>query len=121
MAKNRKNLSAGVRFGPVLKVVLLGGLFCVTGVGYVWQKSEITRLGQQVVEREKRLDQLKQDNKRLADQISILHSPPLLDQRAKELNLGLAPAQPLQVVRLAEPTGQWSHLPVSAARGGSRP
>jgi hypothetical protein len=25
-----------------------------------------------------------------------------LDQRAKELNLGLAPAQPLQVVRLAE-------------------
>ena len=26
----------------------------------------------------------------------------MLDRRAKELNLGLAPAQPLQVVRLAE-------------------
>ncbi len=72
----------------MLKVVLLGGLFCVAGLGYVWQKNEITRLGQQITERERRLEQLKRDNKRLADQISILHSPPLLDQRAKELKLG---------------------------------
>jgi hypothetical protein len=120
MAKNRKNLSAGVRFGPVLKVVLLGGLFCVAGVGYVWQKSEIARLSQQIREREKRLVQLKDDNKRLADQISILHSPPRLDLRAKELNLGLSPALPLQVVRLVEPTGQWSRLP-ALPRSGSRP
>jgi hypothetical protein len=46
--------------------------------------------------------QLQADNKRLADQLAILHSPVMLDQRARELNLGLAPAQPAQVVRLAE-------------------
>ncbi len=46
--------------------------------------------------------QLKRDNKTLADQIAFLHSPVMLDRRVKELNLGLAPAQPLQVVRLAE-------------------
>jgi hypothetical protein len=27
----------------------------------------------------------------------------MLDRRARELNLGLAPAQPMQVLRLAEP------------------
>jgi len=46
---------------------------------------------------------LQNDDKRLADQLAILHSPVMLDQRARELNLGLAPVQPLDVVRLAEP------------------
>jgi hypothetical protein len=31
-----------------------------------------------------------------------LYSPPVIDQRVKDLKLGLAPAQPLQVVRLKE-------------------
>ena len=54
------------------------------------------------MEREKRLVQTQNDNKRLGDQIAILHSPVMLDRRAKELCLGLVPAQPLQVVRIAE-------------------
>jgi hypothetical protein len=103
MAKNRKNQAAAIRFGPVVKVVLLGSLVCGAAVGYVWQKSEIYRLGQQSGQREARLKQLRDDNKRLADQITILHSPVMLDRRVKELQLGLAPAQPLQKVRLDEP------------------
>ena len=102
MAKNRKNQAAAIRFGPVLKVVLLCSLIGGSAVGYVWQKSEIGRLGHQLVQREMKLVQLQADNKRLSDQISILHSPVMLDQRAKELNLGLAPATPMQVVRLTE-------------------
>ena len=113
MAKNRKNQAAEIRFGPVLKVVLLCSLICGSAIGYVWQKNQIDRLGHQIAEREKRLDQLKKDNKRLDDQIGFLHSPPQLDRRAKELNLGLAPAQPLQVVRLAE-------TPVAPEPNGSR-
>ena len=31
--------------------------------------------------------------KKLADQLSLLHSPMALDRRAQELKLGLAPAQ----------------------------
>jgi hypothetical protein len=103
MARNRKNQSASIRFGPVLKVVLLCGLFCGSAVGYVWQKSEIHRLDQIQRRCEIHLDQVRNDNKRLYDQIGVLHSPPMLDQRAKELNLGLAPAQPTQVIRLQEP------------------
>lgn len=103
MAKNRKHQAAEIRFGPVLKVVLLCALIGGAAIGYVWQKSQIDRLGRQISEREIKLKQLKGDNKLLSDQIAFLHSPVMLDRRAKELNLGLAPAQPMQVVWLAEP------------------
>ncbi len=102
MAKNRKNQAAEIRFGPVLKVVLLCALISGSAIGYVWQKGQIERLGHQIAERESKLKQLKNDNKLLSDQIAFLHHPVVLDRRVKELNLGLAPAQPLQVVRLAD-------------------
>jgi hypothetical protein len=102
MAKNRKNQPAEIRFGPVLKVVLLCSLICCSAIGYVWQKNQIDRLGRQISEREIRLKQLRTDNKMKTEEIGFLRSPPMLDRRVKELNLGLAPEQPLQVVRLVE-------------------
>ena len=102
MAKNRKNQAAAIRFGPALKALLLCLLIAGSAIGYVWQKSEISRLGHQISEREKRLIELKADNKMLSDQLGVLHSPVMLDRRTRELNLGLVPAQPGQVVRLAE-------------------
>ncbi len=105
MAANRRNQPASVRFGPVVKVMLIGSVICGSAIGYVWQKGEIDRLGHQLVDREKRLAQLQNDNKRLADQIAILHSPVMIDQRVRELNLGLIPAQPGQKVTLVEVSG----------------
>jgi cell division protein FtsB len=102
MAKNRKNQAAAIRFGPALKASFLCLLIGGSAVGYVWQKNEIYQLGQQIGQREAKLKQLQSDNKQLADQLDILHSPVMLDQRARELNLGLAPATPMQVVRLTE-------------------
>jgi cell division protein FtsB len=103
MAKNRKNQAAAIRFGPALKASFLCLLIGGSAVGYVWQKNEIYQLGQQIRQRETKLAQLQNDNKQLGDQLAILHSPVMLDQRAKELNLGLAPATPMQVVHLMEP------------------
>jgi cell division protein FtsB len=103
MAGNRKNQSAAIRFGPALKAALLCLLIAGSAIGFVWQKNEIYRLGQQISQREAKLKQLRNDNKRLGDQLAILRSPVMLDQRARELNLGLAPAQPGQVRRLPEP------------------
>jgi hypothetical protein len=103
MSKNRKHQTAAIRFGPALKASFLCLLIGGSAVGYVWQKSEILRLGQEIRHRESKLLQLQADNKRLNDQITILHSPVMLDRRTKELNLGLAPATPMQVVRLDEP------------------
>ena len=102
MAKNRKNQAAAIRFGPALKASFLCLLIGGSAVGYVWQKNEIYQLVQQIGQREAKLKQLQYDNKQLADQLDILHSPVMLDRRARELNLGLAPATPMQVVRLTE-------------------
>ncbi len=102
MAKNRKNQPVTSQFGLVLKVVLACIVIGGAAVGFVWQKNEIYRLGQQIRLHETKLLQLQADNKRLGEQIMILHSPVMLDRRAKELNLGLAPASPFQVVHLVE-------------------
>src|SRR5215831_868232 len=113
MARNRKNQAAAIRFAPALKASFLCLLIGGSAVGYVWQKNEIYRLGQQIRQRETRLQQLQSDNKRLTDQIAILHSPVMIDQRAKELQLGLSPATPLQVVRLVD-------TPVAPEKNSSR-
>ena len=103
MARNRKHQAAVIRFGPALKASFLCLLIGGSAVGYVWQKNEIYRLGLDIRHREATLQQLQADNKRLQDQLTILHSPVMLDRRTKELNLGLAPATPMQVVHLDEP------------------
>jgi cell division protein FtsB len=103
MAKNRKNQSAAIRFGPAIKALLICSLFVVSGVGYVWQKSQIADLDRRIKERETALAQLRDTNKKLRDQIAALHSPAMLNQRLIELKLGLGLPQPAQVWRLPEP------------------
>jgi cell division protein FtsB len=102
MAKNRKNQAAAIRFGPALKALFLCLLIAGSAVGYVWQKSQIYQLGEQIHQSELRLTQLSRDNKKLEDQLADLRSPVMLDQRAH--SLGLVPAQPMQVIRLSEPS-----------------
>jgi cell division protein FtsL len=102
MAGNRKQQSAAAHFSTVLKVVLLCTLIGGSAIGYVWQKSEISRLDKQIRSAEKNLTQLQDDNRALAFQIEVLKSPVMIDRRARELNLGLSPAQPAQKVVLLE-------------------
>jgi len=103
MAGNRNSQTAAIRFGSALKAAFLCLLIAGSAVGYVWQKSQIYQLGLQIRLRESHLAQLKNTNQGLRDQLASLRSPVMLDQRARELNLGLAPAQPVQVWRLPEP------------------
>jgi len=114
--KNRKSQSAVIRFGPALKALFLCLLIAGSAVGYVWQKSQIYQLSQQIRQREARLKQLRDANQKLSDQLAMLRSPPMLDRRARELNLGLAPAQPSQIWRLPEP----SRAPPGAGNTGDR-
>jgi len=102
MAKNRKSQSAAIRFGPALKALFLCLLIAGSAVGYVWQKSQIYQLGKQIHQKELRLTQLARDNKKLDDQLGLLRSPVILDQRVRELKLGLVPVQPMNVFRLPE-------------------
>jgi hypothetical protein len=103
MSKNRKNQAAAIRFGPALKASFLCLLIAGSAIGYVWQKNEIKHLERQITDREKQRDQLLKDNRVLTDQLAAMRSPVMLDQRVRELKLGLAPAQPGQKFLLVEP------------------
>jgi hypothetical protein len=103
MARNRKSQSAALRFGPALKASVLCLLIGGSGVGYVWQKDQLGRLSQVSKVRESRLQALRRENSRLRTQLSFMYSPRRLEERAKELHLGLVPPQASQVVSLAEP------------------
>jgi hypothetical protein len=104
MAGNRKNQSAATWFGPAFGALFLCMLIAGSAIGYVWEKDEIFRLSQQISQRELRFGQLSKDNEKLKVTLADLRSPVMLDQRVRELNLGLAPAQPVQVWRLPEPS-----------------
>src|SRR6267154_1370358 len=104
MARNRKSQSAAVRFGPALKAFLLCLLIGGSGVGYVWQKDQIDRLGQQIKIREARLAALEEQNEKLRKQLAFMRSPRFIEARIKDLNLGLGAAQPAQVWRMSEPS-----------------
>ena len=103
MAKNRKNQSAAIRFGPAIKALLLCLLIGGFGIGYVWQKQQINRLGQQQKERELRLKRLTLDNKERTKQLADMRNPEFLIAKIKEMKLELAPPQPSQIWRLPEP------------------
>ena len=106
MAKNRKSQSAALRFGPAVKAFLLCLLIGGSGIGYVWQKDQIARLGQQIKAREIRLLTLEKQNEKLEKQLGTMRAPAYLETRIKELNLGLGPPQPAQVWRLVEPAAE---------------
>jgi hypothetical protein len=104
MARNRKYQSAAIRFGPALKAFLLCLLIGGSGVGYVWQKDQISQLGQQIKKRELHLVELGSQNEKLRKQLAAMRSPGFLERRIQELGLGLVPPQPAQVWRLTEPS-----------------
>ena len=103
MARNRKYQSAAIRFGPALKAFLLCLLIGGSGVGYVWQKDQISRLGQQIKKRELRLAELVYQSEMLKKQLSTMRSPRELESRIQQMGLGLGPPQQTQVLRLIEP------------------
>lgn len=103
MGKNRKNESVALRFGPALKAF---GLIAVIGgasVGYVWQKGQIDLLGRQIQEREIRLAELRDQNKKLRDNLAMLRSPANLEKRLEKMKIGMALPQAKDVWRVAEP------------------
>ena len=103
MARNRKSQSAAIRFGPALKAAVLCLLIAGSGVGYVWQKDQIVRLGQEKKLREKKLEVLERKTTDYRRQLADLYSPTEIERRIRDLKLGLVLPQPSQMVFLNEP------------------
>jgi|SRR5579872_1603162 len=104
MARNRKNQSAAIRFGPALKALLLCLVIGGSGVGYVWQKNQIDELGHQIKKREARLAELREQNVKLKKQLAILLTPRFLEKRVEKM--GLVQPRPEQIWRLPEPVAE---------------
>lgn len=105
MARNRKYNSGTPSLTDWVKlVVLLVFVGALAGVGYVWQKSQIYKLGQQIKKRELCLAELRYQNEKLRQQLATLQSPTVLEARVRELDLGLVPMGAQQeVFTLIEP------------------
>jgi hypothetical protein len=103
MARNRKYQSVASRFGPALKAFLLCLLIGGAGVGYVWQKDQISQLSQQIKKSELFLADLENQSEKLRKQLAMMRSPHYLERRIQELNLGLVRPQQTQVWQLVEP------------------
>lgn len=109
MSRNRRNESAAVRFGPLVKVFLLCAFIGGSGVGYVWQKNQIYELGRAIKQCEVKLDELKRQNTQRANTLALLRSPAALDARVKVLRLNLTPPSRSQILRLPE----WAPAPAN--------
>jgi hypothetical protein len=118
MSRNRKSQSAATRFGPAVKALVLCLLLGGSGVGYVWQQDQISRLGKITKARESRLQQLQQQNEDLRRKLEMMRSPATLQKRIQELNLGLVPPQQTQIWRLPEPGPEPSRSPGQLVAAG---
>lgn len=109
MAKNRKKNSGELRFGSAVKALLICLLIGGAGVGYVEQQTRLYILGGQCRELEAKLDKLRRENAGKARTLDQMQTPVELEARVKQMNLGLMPPRPDQIVRLMEapPVGPW--------------
>jgi len=96
----------------VARSVLACAVVAVAGLGYVWQKNQIYRLGEEIKRREAALMVLEKRNLMLGAQLAQIQSPGQLEVRCQQYNLGLIAPRESQVVRLYEPGPAWDTQPV---------
>lgn len=101
MGKNRKNGSS-VRFVPVVKAALICMLLGGSAVGYVYQKNQIFELGRQIQKSEQRLAGLQANNAHLQRSLFTLQSTVYLENRVRELKLGLVQPAQSQILTIVE-------------------
>ena len=101
MGRNRKNgttawLVPGVKAAALC--LLLGG----SAIGYVYQKNQLIELGRQTQRCEHQLQARCEKNDRVEKQLRTLQSPKWLDDRVKELKLGLVQPVQSQIMTIIE-------------------
>lgn len=105
MARNRKTQSAELRFGSVIKALLICFFIGGAGIGYVYQQTLLNQLGEEMDERERELRWLQMDNAKKTNRVSQLNSPRELEERVRRVHPDLVLPSPSQVVVLVEKAG----------------
>lgn len=87
--------------------IVIVAAFCLlasgAGIGYIWQKNQIHKLGLNIRAHEARLEQLRGHHRMLDRTLAMICSPKELEERAKRMRLEVGPPQESQIVRLREP------------------
>ena len=96
-----------LRFGTVTKSLVACVCIAASGLGYVWQKNAIYRLGDEIKRREAALSSAQKRGTMLAALLAHLQSPMQLEAKCEQYNLGLVAPKESQVVRLYEPGQEW--------------
>lgn len=105
LQRNRKRDALHAR---VIAWSLLGCLYAAgVGVGFIWYKNQIHRLGDEIKRREAALAAVEKRNAMLAAQLAHLKSPAVLEARCRTLGVELVAPRPDQLVRLFEPSAAW--------------
>lgn len=112
MKRNRKR--EPLRFGTVTKSLVVCVCVAASGLGYVWQKNAIYRLGDEIKRREAALSSAQKRNTMLAAQRAHLESPAELEAKCQQYNLSLVSPKENQVVRLYEPGQEWDQQMANA-------
>ncbi len=86
--------------------IVKAAIFCLfvggSAAGYLWQKSQVHELGQEIRRLEGDLDRLEKGNEVLRQRYSVLASPRELDRRVQEFGLDLRSPAPEQILRLTD-------------------
>ena len=114
MKRNRKR--EPLRIGTVAKSLLACACVAVIGLGYVWQKNQIYRLGDEIKKREAAVAATQKRNAMLTAQLAHLKSPAQLAIGCQQYNLALVAPKETQVVRLIEPGTEWDSKIVTPAQ-----
>jgi len=91
----------------VSKSLVVCACMATSGLGYVWQKNAIYRLGDEIKKREAILSSAQKRNLMQAAQLAHLESPAELEATCRACNLSLVAPRESQVVRLYEPGPEW--------------
>ena len=95
-------IGAGWIFKAVVICLFVGG----SCAGYLWQKSQVHELGQEIRQLEWDLEQLEKGNEVLRQRYSVLASPPVLEERVEQFGLDLRSPAPEQILRIRDVGGR---------------
>ena len=96
----RRNKTSALKPKTVITSVVICACACLSGIGYVWAKTQVWGLSRDIKKLELRLEELRKNNHVLQRNYAEMCAPAQLDYRVRKLNLGLAAPLPSQIVRM---------------------
>lgn len=98
--KSRKEVAIGT--GWLVKAMIVCLFIGGSCVGYLWQKSQVHKLGRRIQKLERELDHLERGNERLRQRYSTLRSQTEIKRRLAEWGSDLREPSPEQIHRIRE-------------------